>query len=142
MPPAARKTADKHNCPIHGPGPIVKGEPTVLIGNMPAARKGDKCHCGSKIAKGCPTVKIGNKDAARLGDPTSHGVKVITGMPTVLIGEEGKGECLKSAAASGSAFVKQMSPEKPIEPLKAVAEKMQSPQASMSVSGKLLTPLK
>ena len=47
MPPAAR-IADLHNCPAttgtipHVGGPILgPGEPTVLIGNMPAAVVGD-----------------------------------------------------------------------------------------------------
>ena len=74
----------------HVGGPILPaGEPTVLIGFMPAARVGDMLVCvgpPDTIASGSGTVLIGNKLAARLGDPTSHGGKIVLGCPTVLIG--------------------------------------------------------
>ena len=67
MPPAAR-IADLHNCPAttgavpHVGGPILgPGEPTVLIGNMPAAVVGDTCICvgpPSSISQGSGTVNI------------------------------------------------------------------------------------
>jgi uncharacterized Zn-binding protein involved in type VI secretion len=51
MPDAARVT-DMHSCPVssgtvpHVGGPILPaGEPTVLIGFMPAAREGDTAEC-------------------------------------------------------------------------------------------------
>ena len=52
MPPAARIT-DMHTCPMVNPGPVPHvggpilppGEPTVLIGGMPAARVGDMAIC-------------------------------------------------------------------------------------------------
>lgn len=76
MPPAARVT-DMHVCPMltgpvpHVGGPIMPpGEPTVLIGGMPAARLGDMVTCTGPpdtIIKGSATVMIGGKPAARLG---------------------------------------------------------------------------
>jgi uncharacterized Zn-binding protein involved in type VI secretion len=38
------------------------------------------------IAMGSPTVLIGNLMAARLGDPTVHGGVIVVGCPTVIIG--------------------------------------------------------
>ncbi len=95
MPPAARM-GDTHLCPAttgpvpHVGGPILAGQPTVLIGGQPAARTGDPCTCvgpPSMISAGCPTVLIGGKPAARIGDLTSHGGTIAgPGAPTVLIG--------------------------------------------------------
>ncbi len=94
MPPAAR-IGDMHVCPMvtvvvpHVGGPIIKGLPTVLIGNMPAARMGDICTCvgpPDTIVKGSATVLIGSQPAARMGDLTSHGGSIVIGMPTVMIG--------------------------------------------------------
>jgi uncharacterized Zn-binding protein involved in type VI secretion len=93
----------------HAPTPqtIIKGFPTVLIGNMPAARATDTttpcmpagCVPGgpAMIALGSMTVLIGNMPAARAGDMTSHpscvapipgptGKILPPGCPTVLIG--------------------------------------------------------
>ncbi len=93
--PAARAT-DMHVCPMvtvlvpHVGGPILPpGCPTVLIGNMPAARATDPCVCvgpPDMIAKGSATVLIGSMPAARLGDTTAHGGSIVAGCPTVLIG--------------------------------------------------------
>jgi uncharacterized Zn-binding protein involved in type VI secretion len=93
--PAARIT-DLHVCPMVNPGPVphvggpvAMGEPTVLIGNMPAARVGDMAVCvgpPDSIVKGSATVMIGNMPAARLGDSTAHGGVIVAGYPTVLIG--------------------------------------------------------
>ena len=98
MPPAARIT-DMHTCPMQTPGvppiphvggPIMPpGEPTVMIGFMPAARLGDLATCvgpPDTIAKGSATVMIGNKPAARMGDNTGHGGVIVGGDPTVMIG--------------------------------------------------------
>ena len=94
MMPAAR-ISDMHVCPMvtgvvpHVGGPVCKGEPTVIIGFMPAARLGDQCVCvgpPDMIAKGSATVKIGFMPAARMGDMTVHGGSIILGFPTVLIG--------------------------------------------------------
>jgi uncharacterized Zn-binding protein involved in type VI secretion len=74
----------------HVGGPILPpGEPTVLIGFMPAARVGDMCTCvgpPDSIIMGSTTVLIGNMPAARLGDPTAHGGAIVLGCFTVLIG--------------------------------------------------------
>jgi uncharacterized Zn-binding protein involved in type VI secretion len=86
---------------------IVKGQPNVLIGNMPAARMTDmtilcslpSCVPGGPgmIAKGSGTVLIGNLPAARVNDMTMHpacvapipspvGKILPPGCPTVMIG--------------------------------------------------------
>jgi uncharacterized Zn-binding protein involved in type VI secretion len=96
MPPAARLT-DMHTCPMvtgvvpHVGGPIVSpGDPTVLIGFLPAARVTDQCVCVGPpdvIVKGSTTVVIGGLFAARLGDQTAHGGVIIPPCcPTVIIG--------------------------------------------------------
>jgi len=126
MPPAARvgdkvlQDAPHCHAPIHPAGPaptpvphppapldIIKGEPTVMIGNAMAARVSDmtrpcllpSCVPGGPgmIAKGSATVMIGNLPAARVGDMTSHascvapipsptGKVLPPGCPTVIIG--------------------------------------------------------
>ncbi len=93
--PAARIT-DMHTCPMvtalvpHVGGPILPaGEPTVIIGGLPAARVGDMLICigpPDTIIMGSTTVLIGGMPAARLTDPTAHGGIIVAGMPTVLIG--------------------------------------------------------
>ena len=95
MPPAARLT-DMHVCPMvtvlvpHVGGPIVApGEPTVLIGGLPAARVTDMLVCVGPpdvIAMGSTTVVIGGLLAARMGDMTVHGGVIVIGEPTVMIG--------------------------------------------------------
>ncbi|GAB4049526.1 PAAR domain-containing protein [Spirosoma foliorum] len=95
MPPAARLT-DLHTCPMvtalvpHVGGPVIgPGCPTVLIGNMPAARAGDSAVCvgpPDTIIKGSATVMIGGAPAARMGDTTAHGGAIALGLPTVIIG--------------------------------------------------------
>jgi uncharacterized Zn-binding protein involved in type VI secretion len=88
--------------PISGPGC-----PTVMIGNLPAARVGDMAVCAGPpdaIAMGSPTVLIGSMMAARLGDPTAHGGAIAAGMPTVMIGIPGQGAALQAAAATGAPF--------------------------------------
>lgn len=97
MPPASR-IGDMHTCPMQSPatppvphvgGPIITGEPTVLIGFMPAARVTDTCVCVGPpdvIVKGSGTVMIGFMLAARIGDQTAHGGVIVQGEPTVMIG--------------------------------------------------------
>lgn len=95
MPFAARIT-DMHVCPMvtgvvpHVGGPILPpGEPTVMIGGMPAARVGDMATCvgpPDSIVMGSGTVMIGGMPAARMGDSTSHGGTIVLGCPTVNIG--------------------------------------------------------
>ena len=86
-----------HICPMVEPGPVPHvggpilpaGEPTVLIGGLPAARVGDKAVCvgpPDTIIAGSGTVLIGGKPAARMGDSTAHGGSIILGCPTVMIG--------------------------------------------------------
>lgn len=86
-----------HICPMVEPGPVPHvggpilpaGEPTVLIGGLPAARVGDKAVCvgpPDTIIAGSGTVIIGGKPAARMGDSTAHGGVIILGCPTVIIG--------------------------------------------------------
>ncbi|MBD9354543.1 PAAR domain-containing protein [Methylomonas albis] len=93
--PAARIT-DMHVCPMftgpvpHVGGPILPpGAPTVLIGNLPAARASDMATCvgpPDTVAMGSPTVLIANMPAARMGDSCAHGGTIVVGFPTVLIG--------------------------------------------------------
>ena len=86
---------------------IIKGQPNVLIGNLPAARVTDMtapCILPScvpagpgMVQLGSATVLIGNLPAARVGDLTNHascvapipmptGKILPPGCPTVLIG--------------------------------------------------------
>lgn len=92
----AATVSSMHICPKVNPGPVphvggpvIIGSPNVLIGSLPAARKGDKLVCigpPDTINAGSSSVKINGKPAARLGDGTAHGGKIILGNPTVLIG--------------------------------------------------------
>lgn len=97
--PAAARVTDFHECPMlssdvvpipHVGGPIIgPGEPTILIGGLPAARVGDALVCvgpPDSIVSGSGTVFIGGMPAARLGDNTAHGGTIVAGAPTVLIG--------------------------------------------------------
>ena len=93
--PAARIT-DMHVCPMftgpvpHVGGPVLPpGAPTVLIGNLPAARVGDMCTCvgpPDSIVMGSTTVLISNMPAARMTSTCAHGGTIVVGCPTVLIG--------------------------------------------------------
>ncbi len=87
---------------VHG-GVITQGCPTVLIGDLPAARMGDlhtcpmfdgpKPHVGGVIAMGRNTVFIGDQPAACVGDMASCAGPPDTiafGCPTVLIGDVGR----------------------------------------------------
>lgn len=98
--PAAARITDYHECPMETPaivpiphvgGPIIgSGEPTVLIGSLPAARVGDELVCVGPpdiITKGSATVMIGGKSAARVGDTTAHGGSIVLGDLTVMIGD-------------------------------------------------------
>lgn len=96
----AARVGDMHQCPMQTPGtppiphvggPVLPpGCPTVLIGNLPAARVGDMCTCvgpPDSIVKGSATVTIGGVPAARVGDSTAHGGQILPpGCPTVMIG--------------------------------------------------------
>ena len=79
---------------------------TVLIGGQPAARATDMALCvgpPDAIAMGSPTVLIGNLMAARIGDPTIHGGSIVMGLPTVMIGEVGAGSPVTPDAGGGGA---------------------------------------
>lgn len=104
--PAAR-VGDAHTCPMvtgtvpHVGGPIVQGDPTVLIEGMPAARVGDLVTCNGPpdtIAMGSRSVFIGGRPAARMGDTTAHGGVIIGGSGTVFIGDEGMGGVISPVA--------------------------------------------
>lgn len=92
----AARVGDNHICPMvtgvvpHVGGPILPpGEPTVLIGMMPAARMGDQATCvgpPDTIVKGSGTVLTGNKPQARLLDSCSHGGIIQLGCTTVMCG--------------------------------------------------------
>lgn len=103
----------------HG-GVIVAGCPTVLIGNMPAARVGDMHVCpmvtpgtppiphvgGPILPPGSPTVLIGNMPAARVGDmATCVGPpdSIVVGCPSVMIGTAGSGSGSGGGAGSSGA---------------------------------------
>jgi len=93
MPPVSR-ISDYHKCPkvdppAHVGGPILTGCATVLVGNLPVARVGDKAKCNGPtdtIAKGSSTVLIGGQLTARIGDRTAHGGVIRAGRPTVIVG--------------------------------------------------------
>ncbi len=80
----------------HGGSAIGPGEPTVLIGAMPALVLGDNHVCGlppnghqptvSPFIVASATVLIGGKPAVRSGDACVCGASVVVGEPTVLIG--------------------------------------------------------
>ena len=116
MPPAAR-ILDMHTCPKAEPGPVphvggpvAKGESSVIIGFMVAAREGDSAICvgpPDSIKTGEPSVLIGHKPAARRGDPTTHGGVIVTGCPTVLIGSSPQARALRLAADDGIPFCEE-----------------------------------
>lgn len=106
------------NC-SHG-GVIIVGCPTVLIGNMPAARVGDMHVCpmvtpgtppiphvgGPIMPPGSPTVFIGGMPAARAGDMavcTGPPDSIVIGCPTVMIGTSGSGSGSGGGAGSSGA---------------------------------------
>ncbi len=96
--PCAAVVGNSFTCPIattlgpHAGGVITAGAPTVLIGNMPAARVSDIATCNGvpphpdTIIKGSATVLIGNLPAAYMGSMTACGGSVIVGVTTVMIG--------------------------------------------------------
>ena len=92
MPPAARVT----DLSTHGGTIIGPGEPTVLIGGLPAAVMGDNHACVlppnvhqptvGPFPMGSATVLFGGKPALRVGDISVCGATAAIGEPTVLIG--------------------------------------------------------
>ncbi|HZF52250.1 MAG TPA: PAAR domain-containing protein [Polyangiaceae bacterium] len=111
MPPAAR-ISDMHSCPTrpHVGGPILAGEKTVIIGNMPAARVGDSAKCNGPtdaVAEGEPSVIIGGQSAARIGDRMVHGGVIVAGCQTVIIGSTPQGDTLEAAARNAVPFCEE-----------------------------------
>jgi uncharacterized Zn-binding protein involved in type VI secretion len=95
--PFAARVGDMHTCPLftgpvpHVGGPILPpGQPTVMIGGVPAATVTSMAVCAAPapdtIVMGSSTVMIGGLPAARMGDMTAHGGVIILGAPTVMIG--------------------------------------------------------
>jgi uncharacterized Zn-binding protein involved in type VI secretion len=93
--PAAARVGDLHVCPLvdgvkpHVGGPIVNGNPSVLIDGQAAATVGSVCTCigpPSAVAMGSATVYVGGQPVARVGDMTIHGGVITSGSPTVDIG--------------------------------------------------------
>jgi uncharacterized Zn-binding protein involved in type VI secretion len=93
------RVSDMHVCPMvtpglppipHVGGPILPpGQPTLLVGGLPAAKATSMCTCVGPpdvVAMGSPTVLIGGLPAARMTDPTGHGGTIVLGMMTVLVG--------------------------------------------------------
>jgi uncharacterized Zn-binding protein involved in type VI secretion len=80
----------------HGGTIVGPGEPTVLIGGMPACVAGDNHVCSlppnshqptvSPFSAGSGTVLIGGKPAIRVGDVCLCGASAVIGEPTVMIG--------------------------------------------------------
>jgi uncharacterized Zn-binding protein involved in type VI secretion len=91
--PAAGRVGDVST---HGGTVIGPGEPTVLIGGMPAAVAGDNHVCVippnvhqptvSPFPMGSTSVLIGGKPAVRVGDTCLCGAAPAVGCPTVMIG--------------------------------------------------------
>jgi uncharacterized Zn-binding protein involved in type VI secretion len=92
MPPAARVT----DLSTHGGTIVGPGEPTVLIGGIPAAVATDQHVCAlpppghvptaSPFPVGSATVLIAGKPALRVGDVCLCGASAAIGEPTVLLG--------------------------------------------------------
>lgn len=90
--PAAARVGDTST---HGGTIVGPGEPTVLIGSMPAAVMGDNHVCSlppnahqptvSPFPAGSGTVLIGGKPAIRVGDTCICGAMAPVGEPTVII---------------------------------------------------------
>ncbi len=111
----------------HG-GTVILGNPTLLIGKMPASTLGDMhvcpmCtgpvpHVGGPITLGSMGVLLGKKPAARVSDIT-----ICVGPPsmpamgcmTVLIGEVGSGSQAGSAGAAAAAQASKIKGPKAIE---------------------------
>lgn len=91
--PSAARLGDTTN---HGGTAIGPGEPTVLIGSMPALVLGDNHVCSlppnthqptvSQFMLSSSTVMIGGKPAVRAGDSCICGASVVLGELTVQIG--------------------------------------------------------
>lgn len=91
--PAAARTGDTSN---HGGTIVGPGNPTVLVGGMPATVLGDMHICSlppnghqptvSAFVSGSSSVLIGGVPAVRTTDACVCGAMAAVGEPTVLIG--------------------------------------------------------
>jgi uncharacterized Zn-binding protein involved in type VI secretion len=91
--PAAARVGDVTN---HGGTVVGPGDPTVMLGGMPAAVAGDTHVCvipantghipSSPFPIGSTKVLIGGKPALRAGDTCICGASTAVGLPTVMIG--------------------------------------------------------
>jgi uncharacterized Zn-binding protein involved in type VI secretion len=73
----------------HVGGPIIDGDATVLVNQMPAAYLGSMGTCVGPpctVMLGAPTVLVSNMPAAYVGSTTDHGGAITVGAPTVLVG--------------------------------------------------------
>jgi uncharacterized Zn-binding protein involved in type VI secretion len=89
MLPAAR-FGDLHICPHGPGLVVGPGFPRVLIDRQPAARVNDQATCPGgvgPILRGNPTVLIGGQRAARMTDATGHQGRIGSGCGRVLIGD-------------------------------------------------------
>lgn len=105
--PAARQTDAVSHVQAEA-GPITQGSGDVKIGNLPAARLGDKVQhkTGSEtIAEGEPSVKINGKPAARMGDKVACNGIIVGGCLSVMIGRDKDEACLLDAASDGAMLV-------------------------------------
>lgn len=120
MPDAAR-ISDFHVCPKvepgpvpHVGGPIFSGSADVIIGFLPAARKGDSVVCfpvgpSDSIKQGSATVLINHRQAARRTDPAVHigGDMIVGGCPSVVIGDSTQSFTFRVAARRGTPFCEE-----------------------------------
>lgn len=120
MPDAAR-ISDFHVCPKvepgpvpHVGGPIFSGSANVIVGFLPAARKGDSVVCfpvgpSDRIQQGSATVLINHRQAARRTDPAVHigGDRIVGGCPSVVIGDSTQSFVFRAAAKLGTPFCEE-----------------------------------
>ena len=94
MPGPIATVGSMHTCPMcsgstpHIGGPIIKGEPNILINNKPAATMGSLCTCAGPpdtVAQGDPFVFFNGKSVACLGDMTAHGGVISSGEANIII---------------------------------------------------------
>lgn len=105
--PAARKT-DSVSHVEAPPSVVLEGSSNVNIGNLPAARKGDKVQhkaATETIAQGEPSVRINGKPAARMADKVACNGLIVSGCMSVHIGNDKDEACLIEAAEQGAMVV-------------------------------------
>jgi hypothetical protein len=86
------------------------------------------------VIQGEATVLIGNMPASRLGDKTAHGGAIVVGCPTVLIGMTAQAACMLAAAKAGAAAVRKASEPKS-EPWSELPDPSVSSGAGTSLGG-------